>query len=82
MSAEENEYYLFMGNEVLNIFSTIFLKKATFLEKMGKSNFWGTRLFFMGRGHLTLKMNITFLIKNYMLNIFMIYNFFGKSRIL
>ncbi len=40
VSSDENEYYFFMGNEVLNIFNlTVFSKIATFLEKMVKDNF-------------------------------------------
>ncbi len=60
---DENETFL-MGNEVLNIFSfnNFFWGGGTFMEKRGKK-FWGTRPFFR-RGHLTLKMNITFFIKN------------------
>ncbi len=39
-SGDENEYNLFMGNEVLNIFHlTIFSKKKKFLEKMGEKIF-------------------------------------------
>ncbi len=43
---------------------TIFSNKATFLKKIGKKHFCGTWPFFRQWGHLTLKMNITFFIKN------------------
>ncbi len=51
----------FMRNEVLNIFSSnkFFEKKQNFWRKGGK-NFWGAWPLFKGKGHLTLKMNITF----------------------
>ncbi len=32
---------VFMGNKVLNLLISIFLKKATFSEKMAKKTFWG-----------------------------------------
>ncbi len=43
---------------------TVFSKKLTFLKEMGEKNFGGTWPFFRGRGHPTLKVNITFFIKN------------------
>ncbi len=58
-------YNLFYGKWGFEYFFhlTIFSKKATFLEKMGKNNFGGIWPFFR-RGHLTLKMNIIFFIEN------------------
>ncbi len=40
-SDDENEYNLFMGNEVSNISSSNIFFFLTFLEKMGQKNFGG-----------------------------------------
>ncbi len=71
----------FMENEVLNIFHwTVFLKKAVFLEKMGKNNFWGTWPFFRRKGHLTLKTNITFFYRKLDAKNYYIRQFFRKKQ--
>ncbi len=71
-----------MGNEVLNIFSSNnFFEKSNIFGENGRKHFRGTWPFFRRRGHLTLKMNITCFIENWLLNIFMLNNFFGKSSI-
>ncbi len=44
-----------------------------------KKMFGNMSIFFRRMGHLTLKFNITFIIPNLMLNIFMLNNFFGTS---
>ncbi len=65
MSGDENECNFFMGNEVLNIFSfNNFFGKSNIIGENLEKKFGGTRPFFRRRGHLTLKMNITFFIKN------------------
>ncbi len=55
----------FMGNDILNIFSfNNFSEKSNIFGENGGKNFWRTRPFFRRRGHLTIKMNINFWIKN------------------
>ncbi len=67
-----------MGNEVLNIFSfNNFFEKSNIFEENGEKNF-GESPFFRRKDHFVLKMNITFFIKNQILNIFMRRNYFGK----
>ncbi len=71
----------FMGNEILNIFSSYdFTQEATFTQKKVKKNFGVTRSFLMKWGHLRPKMNINFFITNYnIVIIFMLNNFFRKA---
>ncbi len=58
----------FMGNKVLNIFSSDgFFEESNILCENGEK-ILGRRDHFLGEGgHLTPKINITFLIKNYIL---------------
>ncbi len=54
-----------MGNEVLNNFSfNNFFEKNMMFGENGEKIFGGHDHFFKRKGHLTLKMNITFLIEN------------------
>ncbi len=73
----------FTGNKILNFFSiNIIFKKAVFSEKITATVLTAhLTIFFRKSRRLVPKINITFFIPNYMLNMFSFNNFIQKSSI-
>ncbi len=73
--------YFWEEGSLLFFHLSIFPKKAIFSKKTLRNHFCRAYPFLSGKRHMTTKINITFFIPNYMLNIFSLSYFFKKKKI-